>query len=141
MYTDINLEMEVYCMKETQRIATTAERLREAMDVAGKKQLDLAKATGLSHSTISRYLSGQMEPKQKAIYHLATALDVSEMWLWGYDVPRTRTPGQKKNDVMVDVVKQLRKDPEFFDLVSMLAELPADQYASIKQLVSALRNK
>lgn len=128
-------------MKEVQRVATTAERLREAMSTAGKIQQDLAKTTGLSHSTISRYLSGQMEPKQKAIYSLAAALEVSEMWLWGYDVPRTRTPEQKKNDVMVDVVKQLRKDPDFFDLVSMLAELPADQYASIKQLVSALRNK
>ena len=35
----------------------------------------------------------------------------------------------------------MRNDPEFFDVVSMLAELPADQYASIKQLISALGNK
>lgn len=128
-------------MKEIERAATTADRLREAMGAAGMKQLDLAKATGLSHSTISRYLSGQMEPKQKAISQLAVVLGVSEMWLWGYDVPRTRTAAQKKNDALVDVVKQLRQDPEFFDVVSMLAGLPAEQYASIKQLVSALGNK
>lgn len=128
-------------MKEIERTATTADRLREAMGAAGMKQLDLAKATGLSHSTISRYLSGQMEPKQKAISQLAITLGVSEMWLWGYDVPRTRTAAQKRNDALVDVVKQLRQDPEFFDVVSMLAELPAEQYASIKQLVSALGNK
>ena len=128
-------------MKEVERQATTAERLREAMTAAGKKQLDLAKATGLSHSTISRYLSGQMEPKQKAISSLAGVLGVSEMWLWGYEVPKSRTPEQKKNDAMVSVVAKMRKDPEFFDVVSMLAELPADQYASIKQLISALGNK
>lgn len=128
-------------MKEVERKATTAERLAEAMRDVGKTQQELAQATGLSHSTISRYRSGLMEPKQKAIYALATALNVSEMWLWGYDVPKVRTPEQKKNDAIVDVVSRLRKDPEFFDVVSMLGELPADQYASIKALIAALGQK
>ena len=128
-------------MKEVERVATTPERMREAMEFTGKKQIELAKETGLSHSTISRYLSGIVEPRQGAAIKLAKALGVSEMWLWGYDVPRTRTAEQKKNDALVDVVKQLRQDPEFFDVVSMIAGLPAEQYASIKQLVSALHNK
>lgn len=128
-------------MKEVERVATTAERLREAMDVAGKKQLDLAKATELSHSTISRYLSGQMEPKQKAISRLAVVLGVSEMWLWGYDVPMSRTPEQKKNDDLVKVIAQLRKDADFFEVVSQLADLPAEQYASVKTLLTALSKK
>lgn len=128
-------------MKEVERTATTAERLREAMDAAGKKQLDLAKATELSHSTISRYLSGQMEPKQKAISRLAIVLGVSEMWLWGYDVPMSRTPEQKKNDDLVKVIAQLRKDADFFEVVSLLADLPAEQYASVKTLLTALSQK
>lgn len=128
-------------MEETKRTGTTAERLREAMAAAGKKQLDLAKATGLSHSTISRYLSGQMEPKQKAIYSMALVLNVSEMWLWGFDVPMSRSVEQKKNDNLVKVIAQLRSDPEFFDLVCDLAELPAGEYASVKSIILALRNK
>ena len=128
-------------MKEVQRSATTAARLREAMAAAGKKQLDLAKATGLSHSTISRYLSGQMEPKQKAVGSLAVVLGVSEMWLWGYDVPMSRTPEQKKNDDLVKVIAQLRKDADFFEVVSLLADLPPEQYASVKTLLMALSQK
>lgn len=128
-------------MKEMERIATTPERLQEAMAATKKKQIDLAKETGLSHSTISRYLSGQVEPRQEAVIKLAKALHVSEWWLYGYNVPMNRSPEAKKNDAMVDVVARMRKDPEFFDVVSMLAELPADQYASIKQLISALGNK
>lgn len=128
-------------MKEMERVATTPERLQEAMNAINKKQIDLAKETGLSHSTISRYLSGRVEPRQKAIIELAKALNVSEWWLYGYNVPMERSQKAKKNDAMVDVVKKMRKDPEFFDVVSMLAELPADQYASIKQLISALGNK
>ena len=128
-------------MKEVERVATTADRLREALRDAGKKQLDLANATGLSHSTISRYLSGLMEPKQKAVSLIAHALNVSEMWLWGYNVPMSRTPEQKKNDAIIGAVAKMRSDPDFLDVVSQLAELPAGEYDSIKLLISSLRNK
>lgn len=128
-------------MAAEKRTATTAERLREALDASGKRQADLARETGLDKGALSSYLSGKYEPKQKAIALLAQALDVSEFYLWGYDVPKERSAEQKKNDQVVRLVAQLKKDPEFFSLVSDLAELPAEQYASIKQLVSALRNK
>lgn len=116
-------------------------RLREAMADANKKQADLARETGLDKGSISSYLSGKYEPKQKAITALAKCLNVSEMWLWGYNVPKVRTEEQKKNDTLVDVVSKLRKDPEFFSVVADLAELSADEYASVKAIISALRNK
>lgn len=128
-------------MKYMERVATTTERLKEAMAASSKRQIDLAQSTGLSHSTISRYLAGTVEPRQEAIIKLATALNVSEWWLWGYDVPMRRTTEQKKNDAMVGVVSKLRSDPDFFEVVTQLAELPAGEYASIKLLISSLRNK
>ena len=79
-------------MNEMERVATTPERLQEAMKDAKKKQIDLAHETELSHSTISRYLSGAVEPRQAAIIKLAKALNVSEWWLYGYNVPKSRTP-------------------------------------------------
>lgn len=126
-------------MSELKRIATTRERIREAMDTTGKTQADLVRITGLNRGTISRYLSGAVEPRQDAAHKLAKALGVSEMWLWGYDMPMDRTPDQKKNDHLVEVIAKLRTDSDFYDLVSMLAELPAEQRASIASLVSALR--
>ena len=128
-------------MKELERVSTTPKRLAEAMEAAGKKQIELAKETGLSHSTISRYLSGVVEPRQEAAMKLALALNVSEWWLWGYDVPMSRTEDQKKNDAIVGVVSRLRADGEFFDVVSLLAELPAEQYASVNTLLKALSQK
>ena len=127
-------------MENTKRVPV-AERLREAMNEAGKKQADLARETGIDKGALSSYLSGKYEPKQKAIGALARALNVTEMWLWGYDVPKVRTSEQKKNDTMVGVVSKLRQDPEFFDVVAQLAELPAGEYASIKAIISALGNK
>lgn len=128
-------------MNRLERIAATPERLKEAMKDAGKKQIDLARETGISHSTISRYLSGAVEPRQDATHKLAAVLGVSEMWLWGYDVPRVRTDGQKKNDQLVGLIAKLRKDPDFFEVVSIFAKLEPAEYASIKQLVLSLGDK
>ena len=60
------------------RTSNTPERLREAMQRAGKKQIDLSRETGLSHSTISRYLSGAVEPRQEA-----THMNKAETWTRG----------------------------------------------------------
>ena len=123
------------------RITTTAIRLAEAMALSGKKQIDLVKETGLNRSTISRYVAGSCEPKQDAIYKLAASLNVTEMWLWGYDVPRERSIAQKKNDQLVELITLLRKDNEFADMVKMLSELTPEQRASVKPILTAFTNK
>ena len=123
------------------RVALTKDRLKEAMQRAEKTQADLVRETGLNRSTVSRYLSGAVEPRQDAAYKLALALNVSETWLWGYDVPMERSPQQKKNDDLVKIIAQMRKDPKFFGIVSMLAELPAEQYDSLTTIISALGKK
>lgn len=128
-------------MKGYERVALTKDRLKEAMQRTGKKQADLVRETGLNRGTISRYLSGAVEPRQDAAYKLALALNVSETWLWGYDVPMERSTAQKKNDDLVKIIAQMRKDPKFFNIVSKLAELPADQYDSLTTIISALGKK
>lgn len=128
-------------MKPYERVALTKDRLKEAMRDAGKKQADLVRDTGLNRGTISRYLSGEVEPRQDAAYKLALALNVSETWLWGYDVPKERSAIQKKNDDLVKIIAQMRKDTKFFGIVSMLAELPEEQYDSLTTIISALGKK
>lgn len=60
------------------------------MELRGIKAVDLVQATGLGKSAISQYISGKYEPKQVAIHKIAKALNVSEAWLMGYDVPIQR---------------------------------------------------
>jgi transcriptional regulator with XRE-family HTH domain len=78
---------------------TTAERLREVMDRRGLKQADIvrlcqpyAEKLGIKFqkSALSQYLSGRNEPNQYKLTVLALALNVSEAWLMGYDVPMER---------------------------------------------------
>lgn len=69
------------------KVATFARRLRECLDVRRMTQAELAKRSGISKSSISRYIKGDWEGKQSAVYELAKALGVTEAWLMGYDVP------------------------------------------------------
>lgn len=77
-------------MSKFNRIDTTANRLKTAMEQAGKRQTDLVKETGIDKGAMSNYLKGKYEPKQDVVYKLALALNVSEMWLWGYDCKKER---------------------------------------------------
>lgn len=69
---------------------TCAKRLRTALSVRGLRQSELCRKTGIPKSALSQYLSGAFEPKQDRIALLAHALDVSEAWLMGFDVPMER---------------------------------------------------
>lgn len=114
-----------------------AVRLRIAMEAAKKKQADLVRETGLDRGSISSYLSGKYEPKQKAIYKLASALNISEAWLLGYNVPMERSPESKKNDQLAKLIVKMKTDADFFETVAALADLTEVQYRGIKQLMAA----
>lgn len=72
------------------KVDTIANRIRTALDIRNMKQADLVEKTKIGKSSISTYLSGAYEPKQKNIYRIASALDVDESWLMGFDVPMER---------------------------------------------------
>lgn len=62
-------------------------RLQKGLDYAGLKAINLHEMTKISESLISKYLSGKAFARQKNISIIANALDISEAWLMGYDVP------------------------------------------------------
>ena len=128
-------------MSDNKKVAQTADRIREAMADANKKQADLVRETGLDRGAMSSYLSGKYEPKQKAIGLLAKALDVNEMWLWGYDVPKERTPSQKKTDKLATLYDKMLRDPMLLDIVDKLSKMDSEQRASYQQIMDLLDKK
>lgn len=68
-------------------MSKTSDRLKEAMRIRDMKQVDLLARTGINKGAMSSYLAGRYEPKQKNLHALARALNVSEAWLMGLDVP------------------------------------------------------
>lgn len=61
------------------------ERLRQSMKDADINAKELSNRTGLSESTISRILAGQVVPRQGSFQKMADALKVDFVWLLGYD--------------------------------------------------------
>lgn len=118
---------------------TLCERLREAMSYRGMRAIDLSEKTNIPKGAISYYMSGKSRPKADRLYVLAQALDVSEAWLLGYDVPMARTDNQKKNDQLAKLIVRLRTDEGFYNIVSTLADLSESKYRGIEQLVIALK--
>lgn len=93
-----------------------SDRIREGLALRNMKQSELVQRTGIGKSSISTYISGAYEPKQKNIYEIAKALDVSEAWLMGYDVPMDRErptpifegePINPKAKKLIDMVMQM----------------------------------
>lgn len=71
---------------------TVANRIKEGMRIRGFKQADIVERSGINKGALSCYISGKYIPKQNSIYLIAKALDVSESWLMGADVPMDRNP-------------------------------------------------
>ena len=71
-------------------MATFQSRLREAMDEKGISQAELARRTGITRTSISKYLKGTFKAKQQYLSALAKVLNVNEAWLMGLDVDKQR---------------------------------------------------
>jgi transcriptional regulator with XRE-family HTH domain len=115
------------------------DRLQEALTRKNWKAVDLVEKTGIPKGAISYYLAGKSRPKTDRLYIVAQALDVSEAWLLGYDVPMHRTLDQKKNDQLAKLIVRLRSDEGFYNTVAALSGLDEAQYKSIEQLVATLK--
>ena len=98
-----------------------SNRLNAALVMREMKQSDLVEKTSLGKSAISQYCSGKYEPKQQAIYKLAEALNVSEGWLMGFDVPIERQNYEIKtiaahhdgNDWTTEELKEIEKFKQY----------------------------
>lgn len=119
------------------------KRIRQGMELRGMKAVDLVQATGIGKSAISQYISGKYEPKQVAIHKIAKALNVSEAWLMGYDVPIQRaeeikTVVTKEEKAFLDLFNSLDSaDKENLKNYITNVLLVADKYAVKKELSNA----
>ncbi len=78
---------------------TTADRLKQIMQARGLRQVDILSMAEpfcnkynvkLGRNDLSQYVSGKVIPRQDKLTILGFALNVSEAWLMGYDVPQDR---------------------------------------------------
>lgn len=79
---------------------TTSDRLKYIMETRNLRQADILEmvqpycrkyGVKIPRNALSQYVTGKVLPKQDKLTILGLALNVSEVWLMGYDVPMERT--------------------------------------------------
>ena len=116
-------------------------RISEALELRGMKQIELAERSGISKGTISNWMKNKYQPKQKALMTLASILDVSELWLAGYDIPKERPVEQVRADKLSQLVHRLRKNEKLFNLSISISELSDEELDAIENMVNLIRRK
>ena len=112
------------------RQETIAVRIKKALKIKGMRQAELCKLANIPKSSLSQYLNGDFEPKQDRIFLMAQALNVSEAWLMGFDVPMER-----------QVKKTSPTEAELSEGEKMILELfrrvPEEQQTLVLQMIRA----
>lgn len=62
------------------------DRLAQALSLKGWTAADLSRHSGVGKDSLSRYLHGEVIPKQSKVADMAQALNVSPAWLMGFSV-------------------------------------------------------
>ena len=69
----------------------TAQRLREALNDKKMKAQELADKTEINKASISQYINGSHAPSNLSAGKMAEVLDVTPLWLMGFDAPKEQT--------------------------------------------------
>ena len=110
---------------------TCAQRIREGLVARDMTQADLCRLTGIGKSAMSQYVNGGLVPRQDRTYLIAKALNVSEAWLMGFDVPM-----EKKELASPEEGERIKEFSEVF------AKLTAEQQSLIiSQIKGILSNQ
>jgi len=115
-------------------------RLREALNIRNMKQVELCERTGIKKSSVNNWLAQRWQPKQDAIMKMARVLDVSEMWLAGYDVPMERPLAQIKNDELAQLIFEIKENEDLQELFTSITSLTQVQYKAVKNIVNSYKD-
>ena len=83
---------------ENIKVSSFKNRLKELLVEKNMTQKELSDQTGITPSSISDWLRGKYEAKQDKIDIIATALNVSQAYLMGYDVPKVNKTKKSTNE-------------------------------------------
>lgn len=122
------------------KICNTSDRLKEIMDTTGMRQVDILNAARpfcekygikLAKNDLSQYVNGKVDPGQEKLTILGLALNVSEAWLMGYDVPM-----QRENDGQHVRGNELSKIQE--EIAKCANRLTAEQAALALRILKSI---
>ena len=103
------------------KIATFSERLKLIMDLNSLNANALAAKLGVNKSVISRYLSGQMVPRQDRIDLISNFFNINHAWLMGYDCEMYKQ-NETKNKIM-DALRNISDEETLMQIYLYIKKL------------------
>nr|DAW46424.1 MAG TPA: Repressor protein CI [Caudoviricetes sp.] len=118
------------------------ERLNSILQKRNLSQADLSKMTGIRSSSISDWLNGKYEPKQDKISIIAEALNVSPVWLIGYDdTASNQSEGYYVDPETAEYAEYLRTRPEARLLFSASRGISKEDMQKAVEYIEFLKSK
>lgn len=121
-------------LQEVIHMAKIGENIRRKREELGLSQEELATRMGYkSKSTINKIELGINDIPQNKITKFAEVLGTTPAVLMGWVDEQTG----KKNDVLANIVLQLRKDAELLEMVEKLSRLNHENRQALKPVLNA----
>ena len=118
------------------------EKLRQLMHEKRCKSADVAKATGINPSVISRYLSGRNKPSSDNILAISQYLNVSPEWLLSSsDAPESIQKSQVISSVTDPLLKQIEDKIKIIELLEQMVADKGKQIDWLSQSCDALADE
>lgn len=123
------------------KICKTSDRLKYILLHRNMRQVDILRAAKpfcekygvkLAKNDLSQYVSGLVVPGQEKLSILGLALNVSESWLMGYDVPMDRSY-EEEQPTEDNELSQRKKD--LIEKIKKASEAQLDRFEQILALV------
>lgn len=123
---------------------TTGKRLRKVMSDKNLKQVDILRmcepycekyGVKLAKNDLSQYINDKVHPRQDKLSILAMALDVSEAWLMGFDMPTPYDEAIAETNDRPEIVI------EALELYDRIQKLPKDKQAALHNYLQFLQSQ
>lgn len=109
-----------------------AKNLSYYMNEKGLSQRDIAAATGAAPSTVSDWINAKKYPRIDKIEKMANMMNLLKSDLIEEKIDDEM---RKSNDIGTDVVARMRKNDDFFELVSILTKLDDEKIVAVRHML------
>lgn len=116
---------------------TMAANLKYYIAQSGKDRKELAKIWGFPYSTVTEWVNGRKYPRIDRIEVMADYFGILKSDLIEEKTADHRQM-QKNNDIMSDIIVEMRTNAEFFEIVKNLYALDKEKRTGVGQMLSAL---
>ena len=120
----------------------TAKRLKKALSNAGFSAIQLSEMSGVNRASISQYVNGVHIPSNINSAKIAKVLDVSPVWLMGFDVPmREVYVVQSESNNYTQTITRLKNDEQMLSLMSKYYDMGKKDKKFIYNMLEFLINQ